>query len=53
MRRAATGFAVFVPAGWFLLLGAVYWLGWAATVRRTVRALRLPVASRVEDRRAA
>jgi hypothetical protein len=54
MRRMAAGFAVLVPAGWFVLLGIVYWLTWAATVRRAVVALGVPAAiGRLEHGRVA
>lgn len=53
MRRVAVTLAVLVPVGTFTLMGVVYWLAFAETVRLTVSALRAPSTSAVEDRRGA
>lgn len=54
MRRLAVAFAVMQPAGAFTLLGAVYWLVFAESVRLALVALRdpepmSPIARRAED----
>jgi hypothetical protein len=44
-QRLVIAFAVVVPIGSFALLGGLYWLVFAETVRVTVNALMTPVPS--------
>ena len=54
MKRWAITLAVMVPVGSFALLGAVYWLVFAETVRVTITALREPPSGTLmESRRGA
>ena len=41
-RRLVVALAVIVPVGSFALLGGLYWLVFAETIRVTVTALRTP-----------
>ena len=53
-QRLVVALAVMVPVGSFALLGGLYWLVFAETVRVTVSALRAPLPGlRQEDRRGA